>query len=134
MAGPIPARLSRREGREFGLTVGGALLVIAGILLWRQRQLAAYVVMLPGIMLMLAGLFLPTRLGPVRRAWMALAHAISKVTTPIVLGVIYFLLLTPIGLLMRATGRDPLRLPPDQSTRWWLRKEGEQRSRLERQF
>ena len=134
MAGPVPARLTRREGREFGLTVGGALLVIAGILSWRQRDSAAVAVMLPGMLLTVAALAIPTRLGPLQRGWMALAHAISRVTTPIVLGVIYFLLLTPIGLLMRATGSDPLRLPPEGPSRWWVRREEEQRSRLERQF
>lgn len=134
MAGPVPARLSRREGREFGLTVGGALLVVAGILSWRQHYRATLIVMVPGILLMLAGLAVPSHLGPLRRAWMALAHAISRVTTPIVLGVIYFLLLTPIALLMRATGHDPLEPPPDGRTRWWVRLESERRSRLERQF
>ncbi len=86
------------------------------------------------MLLMVAALAIPTRLGPLQRGWMALAHAISRVTTPIVLGVIYFLLLTPIGLLMRATGSDPLRLPPEGPSRWWVRREEEQRSRLERQF
>ena len=47
-------------------------------------------------------------LGPVERAWMGLAHAISKVTTPIVMGVMYLLVLTPVGLLRRRFGGNPL--------------------------
>ena len=39
---------------------------------------------------------------------MGLAHVISKVTTPIVMGVMYFLVLTPVGLLRRAFGRNPM--------------------------
>ena len=49
---------------------------------------------------------------------MALAHAISKVTTPIFLGVVYFLVLTPTGLVMRAFGRRRLRRDPVDDSYW----------------
>jgi hypothetical protein len=39
---------------------------------------------------------------------MGLAHAISRVTTPIFLGLVYFLTIMPIGLIMRAVGRNPI--------------------------
>jgi hypothetical protein len=45
---------------------------------------------------------------PVEKAWMAMAHAISKVTTPVVLGIVYFLVVAPRGLVMRALGKNPL--------------------------
>lgn len=134
MAARVPARLTPAEGREFGLVVGGAFLLLAGLLAWRGREAASYVLLVPGVLLMLGGLLAPTRLGPARRGWMGLAHAISRVTTPIVLGVIYFLLLTPVGLAMRALGRDPLRAPDEPPSSWWVRRPDEQRSRLERQF
>ena len=59
--------------------------------------------------LIAAGAAIPARLGPVYRAWMGLAHAISRVTTPVVLGVIFFLVLTPVGLVMRMFGRNALK-------------------------
>lgn len=100
--------MSKAEGRKFGLLVGGAFLVITAILWWRGKPGAVPYVGTLGGALVLAGLLIPTLLGPVNRAWMGLAHLLSKVTTPIFMGVIYFIVLTPIGLFMRAIGRRSL--------------------------
>ena len=70
-----------------------------------------------------------------QRAWMGLAHAISRVTTPIFMGLIYFLVITPTGLLMRSLGRDPLEHAEVGGGFWVARPEDERRSRsMERQF
>jgi hypothetical protein len=61
-----------------------------------------------GITLILAGALLPKRLGPIHRAWMAMAHAISKITTPIFMGVVYYAVFAPSGWVMRAFGMRPL--------------------------
>jgi hypothetical protein len=55
---------------------------------------------------------------PVYRGWMALAAAISKVTTPVVMGILYFVVLTPIGLLLRAFGHRPLAPTRGVSSAW----------------
>ena len=104
MAKRIPARLTAAAGRKFGLTVGIAFLAIGALLVWRAKPLRADVAFALGALLVLAGLTVPTQLGPVERAWMRLAHLISKVTTPIFMGVVYFLVITPLGLLRRAFG------------------------------
>src|SRR5688572_27650948 len=108
MAERIRSRLTSAEGRRFGLTVGTAFLVFAGIAWWRDHATLATVLAAPGTGLSLAGLLLPTHLGPVERAWMALAHVISKVTTPIVMGVMYLGVLLPVGVLRRWLGGNPL--------------------------
>ena len=87
MAERIPARLTPQQGRRFGLTVGGAFLVFAAIAWWRSNPTLSTVLGALGGTLALAALAIPTHLGPVERAWMALAHAISKVTRPILIGV-----------------------------------------------
>jgi hypothetical protein len=71
-----------------------------------------------GGVLIVAGLLVPTWLGPVERAWMGLAHLISRVTTPIFLGIVYFVAIAPIGLLMRLFGKDPLRHEPEDGSLW----------------
>ena len=114
----IPARLSVAEGRRFALTVGGAFLVLAAVAWWRGRLPALAVFATIGVLLVLAGLAVPTRLGPVLRGWMALAHGLSRITTPIFLGVIFFLVLTPIGWLMRLFGRRPLARPAAAPSFW----------------
>jgi hypothetical protein len=93
--------LTAAEGRKFGFTVGLAFVALGSIALWRGRQRTATVLLSLGGALILAALVVPTMLGPVERAWMGLAHLISKVTTPIFMGIVYFIVITPIGYLRR---------------------------------
>ena len=135
MATGIPARLSPAEGRKFGLTVGGAFLVITGILWWRGHHSAVPYTGALGTVLAVAGLLIPTMLGPVNRAWMGLAHLISKVTTPIFMGVVYFVVLSPIGVGMRLFGRNPMVHRPEAAGYWIVRKpDPDQANSLTRQF
>ena len=126
--------MSPREGRKFGFTVGGAFLVLGALLWWRGRPAAPYLGGL-GALLAVAALVAPTYLGPVQRAWMGLAHAISKVTTPIFMAVVYFVVLTPIGLLRRAFGKNALDNREQAGSYWVPRQyEGQAQSSMERQF
>lgn len=135
MATGIPARLSPAEGRKFGLTVGGAFLLITAILWWRGKHGAVPFTGGLGGLLVLAGLLVPTLLGPVNQAWMGLAHLLSKITTPIFMGVVYFVVLTPISLMMRAFGKNPM-VHPQQGNGFWFERgnEAPQPNRMERQF
>lgn len=108
MATGIPARLTAREGRRFGLTVGIAFLALAGLTWWRGHLTARVVLAVIGLVLVVAGLAIPTRLGPVLRAWMGLAHAISRVTTPLFMGIVYFVIFLPAGVALRAVKGNPL--------------------------
>ena len=130
----IPARLSAAEGRRFGLTVGLAFLAVAGVLYWRGFLTASSVAAALGMLLLVAGLILPTLLGPVFRGWMKIGLAISVVTTPVFMAGVYFLVLTPTGLLMRLFGRNPLKPSRDAGSYWVSRPEGQRRSSLDRQF
>jgi hypothetical protein len=132
LATGIPARLSPAEGRKFGLTVGAAFLVLAGITWWREHETLMYVFSGLGGALIAAGLVVPAHLGPTYRAWMGLAHAISKVTTPIFMGIVYFLVIMPVGLIMRALGRNPIRHRPVDGSFW--APHGEGRGSMTNQF
>lgn len=134
MAAGIPARLTSAQGRRFGLTVGGAFLVFAAIAWWRGHPTTTTVLGTLGGTLSLAGLIIPTYLDPVERAWMQLAHLISKVTTPIVMGLMYIAVLTPIGLLRRTLGANPLVHKERASSYWRSRPEGQRAGNLRRQF
>jgi Saxitoxin biosynthesis operon protein SxtJ len=134
MARGVPARLTAVEGRKFGLMVGGAFLALGALLAWRSHVFAGTVAASLGSALVVAGLAVPTRLGPVYRSWMGLALAISKVTTPIVMGAIYFLVLTPSGLLARLLGHRPLSRPPGTVTYWHSRPAGARRGEMDHQF
>jgi hypothetical protein len=127
--------LTAAQGRRFGLTVGSAFLLFAAIAWWRGHPITTTVLGTPGVLLALAGLAVPTRLGPVERAWMALAHVISRVTTPLVMGLMYLVVMTPVGVLRRAIGGNPLVHAEQASSFWRPRPAGARRSvSLKRQF
>jgi hypothetical protein len=84
--------------------------------------------------LIVAGALVPSHLGPVYRAWMGLAHAISKVTTPIFMGIVYYIVVTPIGLLRRTLGSNPVEHAPVDGSYWHTRPEKRRRADLNRQF
>jgi hypothetical protein len=127
-----PARLSPAEGRRFAFTLMAAFAVVAALLWRRELPNAAFVAGGVAVAFALAGLVLPGKLGPVHRAWMGLAHAISRVTTPIFMGVVYFLVITPIAFLRRAFGGNPLRAHRGESG--WVDRQAQPRGDLSRQF
>ena len=130
----VPARLTAAEGRKFGLTVGIAFLVLASLVyFWRHKETAGAVLGGLGALLVVAALVLPSHLGPVKRAWMGLAHLISRVTTPVFMGIVFFVVMTPIGLVMRLVGRRPL-VHSEQSGGFWAAPASGGRSDIERQF
>jgi len=130
----MPARLTPAEGRKFGLTLGAAFLALAAVLhFWRRAETVGAAFGALGALLAAAGVVAPARLGTVRRAWMGLAHAIAKVTSPVALGLVYFLVVTPIGLLMRLAGRRPLAHRARDGSFWTAPSSGG-RSDLRRQF
>lgn len=135
MATGIPARLtSDAAGRRFALTVGGMFVALAAVTWWRGRLEVCVVFGILGALLILAGLTIPTRLGPVSRAWMGMAHLLSRVTTPMFLGIVFFVVVTPVGWLKRLFGSRPLYRPPGSSA--WITRPPDARrnSQMHRQF
>ena len=131
----MPGSFSRSEGRKFGLQVGVAFLVLAGLLWWRERNLPATILAGMGGLLLVAGVVIPTRLGPVFHGWMGFARAISKVTTPLFMGIAYFVVLAPIGLTMRLFGHNPM-MPAEKDGTFWINRRDDESRRgdLTRQF
>ena len=112
------AAFTARDGRRFAFPVGTAFLALAAILWWRDHATPMWVTAGLGAALYAAGVAAPGQLGPVYRGWMRLALMISKVTTPIFMGVVYFLVFTPAGLIMRAVGKRPIVHRPDGGSYW----------------
>ncbi|MHB1862140.1 MAG: SxtJ family membrane protein [Gemmatimonadaceae bacterium] len=137
MAPTTSARLTREQGMKFAFTLAAAVSVLSAVLAWRQRTLGAEILFVVGAALLLAGLLVPTRLGPLERAWLAFGNLLSRVTGPIVLAFIYFVALTPIAYLRRTFGRSPLARDPSAPSYWIPRaaRDAEERRRAnERQF
>lgn len=116
-----PATL--KDLRLFGLTLGGAALVWAGILWWRGEPGAAKWLAGIGPTLALIALTVPAALRPLHKVWMPAARALAKAITWLILAVAYYLVITPFGLVMRRAGRDPLerKFEPARTSYWTKR-------------
>ena len=134
MAHRIPARLSAAEGRKFAFTVGIAFLVLAGFSYWRGHTSVPMVLGALGGALLAAGLVVPGSLGPVQRGWMGLAHVLSKITTPIFMGIVYFVVITPIGLFRQMIGKNAMIHRSGPTTGYWAVRDPDARSDMRRLF
>ena len=136
MATGISTRLSEKELRRFGFTVAIPLALLAAVGIWRGHAILPAV--LGGLAVVLAGLALlaPGLLGPVHKVWMRGAHALGWFNTRVLLSLVYFLIMTPTGVVMRLMGRDPLdRRLSDRPSNWVERKRHpDPRGSMERQF
>jgi Saxitoxin biosynthesis operon protein SxtJ len=83
-------------------------------MVWRHQSPRFWAVTL-AVVLVLPALVAPSVLKPAYRAWMALAAVLAWINTRIILGLVFFLVVTPIGLVMRLLGRDPMRRQFDRA-------------------
>lgn len=122
--------------RRFGLTVGIAFCVLAALLFWKERASWPVFASLGGLLLILAGLA-PTVLRPVERVWMKAAGAMGWVMTRVILGIIFLILFTPAGLIIRLLRKDPLNLRfQNEAASYWHKREPRDSTpeRMERMF
>ncbi len=114
------AKADRTTLRKYGLTMAVPLLFIAAILFWKGKPSAPYFLAL-SVLSAVLGLTLPRALKQVYIAWMAFAYYLSFVMTYVILTVFFYLIMTPVGLVMRAAGKDLLsRKFPDGRESFWI--------------
>jgi Saxitoxin biosynthesis operon protein SxtJ len=124
-----------RQFRSFGLLVGAGWAILG---LWpavvRGGTPRAWALAL-GLGLLVAALIMPAALRPIHRVWMALGNVLGQINTKIVLTLIFFVVITPIGVVLRLFRADPLqrRFDPQADTYRVVRKPRES-AHLRRQF
>ncbi|MFA5160443.1 MAG: SxtJ family membrane protein [Candidatus Omnitrophota bacterium] len=113
---------SPQKLREFGLVVGGVLCTLGILLLWRGRESYPYF-LVPGLIFVIAGAVSPANLKPLQKAWMTLAILGGWVMTRVFLSILFYLAITPIGLILRLRGKDLLdqKLEPKKQSYWKMR-------------
>jgi len=127
--------LDRQGLRRFGLATGAILVVLFGFFFpWlfdRAWPLWPWV-----ILAVLGGLAVvaPLALGPVYRGWMRFGLLASRITTPLILGIIFFLLISPIALFRRAFGFNDMRGPFDKGVASYRIQSRSEPGSLERPF
>lgn len=125
----------KKELREFGIIMGIALGVIGGALLLRHKENYSY------FFVFSAGLFLlsftaPAILKPVQKIWMTLAVIIGWLMTRVILLVLFYFVVTPIGIIARVTGNKLLdiKFEPAAQSYWISKDSGIEGKSMENQF
>ena len=103
-----PPTATRRDLRNFGITFGVVALVIAAFFAWKGRTPPAQAFGIASLIFFLAAALVPGLLRPVFGPWMKFAEILGYINTRILLGLFYYVGVTPTGLLMRLAGKDPM--------------------------
>lgn len=124
----------RRQLRDFGLTIGVVLLLIGFWLLWRGRPPAIWFLG-AGVIFLTCGFLIPIILWPLQKIWMTLALLIGFFMSRLILLLLFYLVITPVGFFLRLTGRDLLGLKWERTDSYWLPKKTKpDKTSYEKQF
>ena len=112
--------VERPPDRQFGLVFAGVFAIVAAFPLVSGRPIRWWSAVVAACFLIVA-LTAPHVLAPLNRVWLWIGLLMHKVVSPVVLGLVFFSTVTPIGLLLRALGKDPLRLRFEaEATSYWI--------------
>ena len=125
-----------KECRKFGLSVGIVLTILTIILAGFGKGSFVYFGSVGGL-LIISGIIAPSLLKPLQKIWMILAVLLGFIMTRLILLILFYLILTPIGILARIFGKDflDLKLLKDRDSYWNKRESGKyEKLDTERQF
>lgn len=126
----------KSDWKKFGITMGIILAIIGLFLLWKKNNYFEYSFFLAAAFI-IPGLILPSVLKPVYKAWMALSVVMGFIMTRVIMFIIFYLIVTPIGLIASITGKKFLDMKIDKGAKsYWIVREKTQKlkSDYERQF
>ena len=123
--------------RKFGLTTGAIIVVLFAFLfpwIFDMATMPIWPWLIAGL-LWVPALLIPRVLRPVYTTWMKIGHGIGWVNTRIILGVLFYVLVLPMGLIMRLFGKDPMARKLDKSaSSYRIESVSEPKDRLEKPF
>jgi len=106
----------KKELKEFGLTIGIVLVILGSLVAWRgKRELSQYILG-PGALFITLALTLPGVLKPLQKIWMGFSVVMGFFVSRIILFILFYAVLTPMGFLTRLLGKDILDQKIDKST------------------
>jgi hypothetical protein len=114
---------SPKKIRDFGVTFFVVFAIIGGILLYKGRSFG-YACFGLSVIFLVLGRWAPRWLKPLHKAWMTLALVLGFFTSRFILCILYYCVLTPIGVIMRLFGKDILDQRWDEEApSYWIKKE-----------
>ncbi len=125
---------SKADLKKFGLTLGIVFGLLGAYFLWRGKSHAPYFLGASTFFLFF-GAYFPAFLKPVQKAWMTLALLMGWVMTRVILAIVFYLVITPIGFMIRLSGKDFMnRSFPRREDSYWLDHAKRVKEDYERQF
>ena len=124
---------SAQDLRKFGLTMSAVFGIWAALLFWRGRDARLTVAVL-AVFFLFFGLWRPAWLRLAHKAWMSLAVCMGWVMSRVLLTAIFYLVLTPLGLLLKLSGKDLMHKRRDTGGSYWKDHAPRQTSDYENQF
>ena len=107
------------SNRSFGIVFFVVFLLIAISPLTNGDEIRIWSLIISSIFLILGALNSKI-LAPLNKLWFKLGIFLGKIVTPLVMGVIFFFVVTPTGLIMRILGKDPLNLKYNLNNSYWI--------------
>lgn len=109
------------SNRSFGLVFAGVFLVIATVKYWSSPNNWVFFWLAASAAMMALAVFAPGALRPLNALWFRFGLLLHRIVSPIVMGLLFFAVVTPIGLIMRARGKRPLNLAFDpKAPSYWI--------------
>ena len=120
------------SNRSFGIVFFVAFLLIALYPLTYSEGIIVWSVIISFIFLVL-GLLNSKILTPLNKLWFKFGIFLGEIISPLIMGIIFFLVVTPIGILMRIFGKDVLNLKYNKNQTYWIEK-NDPKSKMKNQF
>ena len=120
------------SNRNFGIVFSIVFLIIALWPVLNQNEIRIWSLMISLIFLVL-GFINSKLLFPLNKIWFKFGLLLGSVIAPVVMGIVFFFVVTPTGLIMRALGKDLLKLKKNKENTYWLDKDNSNNS-LKNQF
>ena len=120
------------SNRSFGIVFFIVFALIALYPLTYSGEIRIWFVIISLIFLVL-GLLNSKILTPLNKLWFKFGIFLGKIISPLIMGIIFFLVVTPIGLIMRLLGKDLLNLKFNKNQSYWIKK-NEPKSKMKNQF
>tara|TARA_X000000950_G_scaffold150705_1_gene185724 strand:+ start:3269 stop:3679 length:411 start_codon:yes stop_codon:yes gene_type:complete len=126
---------SKKDLKNFGVTIGFILLMIGAFLFIREKDSCIYFFSI-GSILIIVGVITPVILKPIYKIWMIFAVIIGWIMTRVILSILFFSIITTIGIFTRLIGKDFLNLKSKNNESYWniRNKEYELNQDYEKQF
>jgi Saxitoxin biosynthesis operon protein SxtJ len=109
--------------RMFGLVIGGVFAVIGALPVWHGNPPRLWAIVI-GVVLFVLAIAVPRVLHRANLYWSAFGVLLSRIVNPVVMAVLFYAVVTPIALIFRALGNDPLRLKRDPAAvTYWIERD-----------